>query len=278
MAEGSEGPPASTVTGEGPPLLLVAGTGYPGATWSRSFVGALSRRCRVIAFDHRGTGATPGTSEAYSTRLFAADAVGLLDALGLASAHVLGHSMGGRVAQWMALDAPGRVRSLVLAATGPGQYRPDAPITRGLPLGTAQHMIELGYERYMSDHIRQTFFSPRAASEMPEVVEELVASFWDNRPSLGDYLRHIVARQEHQTAELLDRLNTPALVLVGAEDTGVRGTGSHLDQSRFLAGALAHAELVVLEGAAHGYFWELPGRSADLVASWVERVERGDGP
>src|SRR5438270_233246 len=94
----------------------------------------LAARHRVIAFDQRGTGATPPSAGKYSTRLFAADALGLLDALDVEPAHVVGHSMGGRVAQWMALERPDRVRSLVLAATGPGQFREDRPVTRGVPV------------------------------------------------------------------------------------------------------------------------------------------------
>ena len=83
-----------------------------------------------------------------------------MDALGLPAANVAGHSMGGRVAQWMALDHPARIRTLILAASGPGQFRDDRPVTRGIPVHAAKEMIELGYERYMREHIRDTFFTP----------------------------------------------------------------------------------------------------------------------
>ena len=126
-------PMAYEITGRGEPIVLVAGTGYPGATWYPGLLEPLAAAHTVLTFDHRGTGATPSTPERYSTRGFAQDALGLLDALGLPAAHVVGHSMGGRVAQWMALDHPERVRSLVLAATGPGEWRADKPVTRGVP-------------------------------------------------------------------------------------------------------------------------------------------------
>ena len=191
------------IQGHGPPLLLVAGTGYPGATWPKAFVEPLTRHATVITYDHRGTGSSTAGTGPYSTRLFASDAVALLRELGLESAHVLGHSMGGRVAQWMALDAPDSIRSLILAASGPGQYRPDRPLTRGIPVVTAQSLIELGYEKYMADHIEETFFTADFASSHPDVVQSLVRSFWEHRPSLRDYLEHITARQQHQTAERL---------------------------------------------------------------------------
>lgn len=264
---------AFEAAGTGPPLLLVAGTGYPGATWPPELLEPLRQHCTVIVFDHRGTGRTAGSEGAYSTRLFAADASGLLEALALGPAHVLGHSMGGRVAQWMALDAPERVRSLILAATGPGQYREDRPLQQGVPLVTARDMIELGYERYMREHIADTFFTDEFVERRPEVVAWLVDAFWQHRPSLDDYLQHIVARQQHQTAELLDRIAVPSLVLVGNHDTGVRGTGSHLEQSRYLADRLPNARLHVLEGAAHGYFWEVPDSAVALLVEWVASVE-----
>lgn len=260
---------AYEVYGDGPPVMLVAGTGYPGATWLPQAVDVLAREFQVITFDHRGTGKTPGTPGPYSTRLFAADALGLLEALGTGPTHVIGHSMGGRVAQWMALDQPSTVRSLVLAATGPGQYSDQRPVTRGIPLHTGVAMIEAGYEDYMKAHIRETFFTPKFAAERPEVVAWLVGAFWDNRPSLEEYLKHVIARQQHQTAELLDRITCPALVMVGDRDTHMGGTGVHTEQSQYLLEHLPNAELKMMNGAAHGYFWQLPEESMAAVADWL---------
>ena len=262
---------AYDVRGRGDPMMLVAGTGYPGATWLPDLVDALAARHAVITFDHRGTGDTPSGTERYSTRGFAADAVALLDALDQPAAHVVGHSMGGRVAQWMALDAPDQVRSLVLAATGPGQFREDTPVTRGIPVHTALDLIEQGYPAYMADHIAATFFTPEYVAASPEGVDRLFRAFWEHRPSLEDYLRHIVARQEHQTADRLAAIGVPTLVLVGDRDTHVAGTGVHWDQSRYLADHIAGSEFAVVEGAAHGYFWQLPGRSAEIVLTWAAR-------
>jgi pimeloyl-ACP methyl ester carboxylesterase len=264
-------PVAYELRGSGDPLVLVAGTGYPGATWPPELVEPLAGRHTVVTFDHRGTGATPGDAGRYSTRGFAADAVALLDALGLPPAHVVGHSMGGRVAQWIAIDRPDRVRSLVLAATGPGQFRDDRPVTRGIPVHTARDLVEQGYEGYMAAHIAATFFTPEFVAERPERVAWLVRAFWQHRPSLEDYLRHVVARQEHQTAERLGEIDRPTLVLVGDRDTHVAGTGVHRDQSAYLAEHIPGAELAVVEGAAHGYFWQLPERSADILLDWTAR-------
>lgn len=260
---------AYELTGSGVPVVLVAGTGYPGATWYPALVERIAERHAVLTFDHRGTGSTPSTPARYSTRAFAGDALALMDALGLDAAHVVGHSMGGRVAQWMALDRPDRVRSLVLAATGPGQFRDDKPVTRGIPVHTARDMIELGYEGYMRRHIAETFFTPQFVATDPDRVEWLIRAFWEHRPSLEDYLRHVVARQEHQTADRLGEIAAASLVLIGDRDTHQGGTGVHWEQSDYLLEHLPNATRRVIEGASHGYFWQVPEESAAIVVDWA---------
>jgi pimeloyl-ACP methyl ester carboxylesterase len=267
--ESNSHPLAHDLQGDGVPIVLVAGTGYPGATWSAEFMRPLLQRHAVLTFDHRGTGATPASSGRYSTRLFAQDAIELMDALGLPAAHVLGHSMGGRVAQWMALEHPERIRTLILAASGPGQFRDDKPVTRGIPVHAAKEMIELGYERYMREHIRDTFFTPEFAAAHPERVAWLHETFWAHRPDLENYLRHVLARQEHQTADRLGELRMPTLVLFGDRDTKIMGTGSHVEQSEYLLTRLPNATKRVVEGAAHGMFWERPERTAEILLEWT---------
>lgn len=266
---------AHTVTGAGPgaPLVLVAGTGYPGSTWPPELIEPLGRGRPVITFDHRGTGRTPGTAGPYSTRLFAADLAGLLDELRIEHAHVLGHSMGGRVAQWLALDAPRRVRSLVLAASGPGQFDPAHAQTQGIPVATALGLIEHGYERYMRDLITRSFFTASFAEAQPERVEWLIRAFWNARPAIEDYLKHVAARQEHRTTDRLGEISQPTLVLIGDEDTHIGGTGSHWDQSRYLAERLPNAELAVIEAARHGFFWSHSERTIELLTAWLDRTD-----
>lgn len=264
-------PLAYEVLGTGDPLVLIAGTGYPGATWLPDLVEALADRHTVVTFDHRGTGRTPSMPEPYSTRLFASDTAGLLAALDLPPAHVLGHSMGGRVAQWLGLDAPERVRSLILAATGPGEWRSDKPVQRGVPLHTAVAMIEHGYEAYMASHIAETFFTPEFVTGDPARVRWLVDAFWQHRPELREYLRHVIARQEHQTADRLAELTMPALVLIGDRDRHQGGTGVHWEQSAYLAEHLPDAEKRVVPDASHGYLWQAPELSVEIILEWTAR-------
>jgi pimeloyl-ACP methyl ester carboxylesterase len=262
---------AHEVHGSGPPLVLLAGTGYAGATWGDPLVERLAQSFTVVTFDYRGTGKTPGTDNDYSTRLFAADVAALIDDLDLGPAHVLGHSMGGRVAQWVALDAPATVRSVVLAASGPGEYRPDHEPQFGIPLNNAIALIEKGYERQIGDQIRSTFFTPEFVAASPAVIDALIADFWENRPSLRDYLKHVIARQGHNTVERVAEIDQPTLIVVGDRDTHVGGTGSHLDQSRYLAERLPHAEFRIAEGKAHGLFWQDPEPVIAEIVGFLQR-------
>lgn len=273
MADGLETAPVRPdhqVIGKGPPLLLVGGTAFPGATWHYDeLLGPLRDHFTIITFDQRGIAASPGTSGPYSTRLFAADALALLRELDLGPAHVVGHSMGGRVAQWMALDAPHLISSMVLAASGPGQFRDDQDITRGIPINVCMGLAEHGYKNFIRRQVRAAF-TPEFAAAKPEVTDWLADAFWAHRPTLQEYLKHVIARQRHQTTHLLSQIRVPSLVLVGDRDTHQGANGSHLDQSRYMASHVPGATFRVLEGLAHGYFWEAPQISIQEIIQWID--------
>ena len=263
-------PLAHRISGSGPPLLLIAGTGYAGDTWRLpELMAALERDRTVITFDHRGTGATPGSDGDYSTRLFAADAARLLDELPLTAVDAIGHSMGGRVLQWLLLDRPELVRRAVMAATGPGEFDPARPVTRGIPLKPALMIAEQGFEPYIRFQISSTFFTPEFRAANPARVEWLVRTYLDTRPSLEDYFKHVIARQWHQTAARLGEIRHPCLVLVGERDTHQGGTGSHWEQSQYLAAHLPNATFRSIPDCAHGYFWQAPELSAEIVLDWL---------
>ena len=120
----------------GQPLLLVMGLGLSGGAWWRT-VDTLSRGFRVITFDNRGVGRSRGLTPAYTTEALADDAAAVLDALEIEQANVYGLSLGGMVAQQIALRHPRRVRSLVLGATTPAAAAPRQPTRRSWPSSTA---------------------------------------------------------------------------------------------------------------------------------------------
>ena len=117
------------VHGEGEPLVLIASMGCDLDSW-RLQSGDFSRKYRVITFDNRGCGQSDAPDVPYSIAMMADDTAGLMDALGIDQAHVLGKSMGGQIAQELANRHTDGVRRLTLAATSAGPYVLEAPILR----------------------------------------------------------------------------------------------------------------------------------------------------
>jgi pimeloyl-ACP methyl ester carboxylesterase len=261
--------------GEGQALLLLSGTGETGDHWHVFQVPAFSQAYRVITFDYRGVGRSDKPDAPYSTRQFAADAAGLLAALGVERAHVMGHSMGGRVAQWVALDYSERVRSLVLSSTGSGQYAPEVDVVRGLPLKQTLEMIEMGYEAWWQAHFADEdfWYPPEVRAARPDLLARRRELSARTRPPLRPYLRHVIARQQHETTALLGRITAPTLVLVGSQDTTVGGTGDHFQAAQALAERIPGAKLVVVQGAAHGYLWQMPGEANRIVLEFLRQVK-----
>jgi pimeloyl-ACP methyl ester carboxylesterase len=258
--------------GAGVPLLFVSGTGWPGEPWKLVQVAVFAERYQVIVYDHRGVGKSDAPDELYSTRQLAADAVNLLDAIGInRAAHIIGHSMGGRVCQWLALDYPGKVRSMILAASGSGAMgRDDYP--RWLTLHNVQSLIEVGYKEHMRRHFRSSFFFPtHYVQQHSEVIDRLFETFWEHRPMLKPYLRHVIARNQHETGDLLHKISAPTLVLVGSEDKAQSDTGSHVQSSEYLRDHIRGAEFAVIEGCAHGFFWQQPEETNRIIRNWLDR-------
>ncbi len=261
------------VHGQGEPFMFISGTGSSCEYMKVTTVEWFSRDFQLIIFDHRGTGRSDKPDVPYSTRMFAEDAVGILEHLGIQRAHIGGRSMGGRVSQWVAIDHPYRVGALVLSSTGPGSwanYREDFQPQRGVPYETALKMVQLGYDRYMEEHRESSFmFTPGFVEKNPE----LVARFHElsNRypTPLNSYLRHVVARQCHEARDLLHTIQAPTLVIDGRDDTDGSGTGNHVESSRDLARLIPGAELVLVPGA-HNYLMEHP-ENHQVVIDFLKR-------
>ncbi|HUY07044.1 MAG TPA: alpha/beta hydrolase [Acidimicrobiales bacterium] len=253
--------------GRGAPLLLISGTGWSGEHWKLEQVPYFSPSYRVIIFDHRGVARTDRPAERYTTRIFANDAFEMLDALGVDErVHILGHSMGGRVAQWMALDRPERVRSLILAATGPGPID-DRPRYPGITPENAAEFVELGWPGYGEEHVRGVNMFLHAS---PDVIERFAAT---HRGQFGtdllSYLRHLDARVRHDTRDRLSEIVTDTLVVVGAEDN--YSSPGHLDTSKYLAERLPNAELVVIPEVAHALHIETADTFNEIVSKFLSR-------
>ena len=197
------------VDGDGPALLLVSGLGGLGSFWSPHRA-ALARHFTVITYDHRGTGASSLERGGYSIARMARDALAVLDAAGVARAHLLGHSTGGAIGQQLAAHHPERVDRLVLGATW---CTPD-PYVRALFTLRAEILRRAGVETYAALG-GLLAFPPRWTREHgPPDVARAARQIPD--PEI--LLARIDALLAYDGRENLARITAPTLVLAARDD------------------------------------------------------------
>lgn len=249
------------VHGSGEPLLLVMGQGSDHHGWDR-VLGDFAGRFQVIVYDHRGTGQSDKPREpAYTTRLFAADAVALLDHLGIERAHVYGISMGGRVCQWIAIEYPDRVQAVVLGCTTPGD-------THGVkrPAEVDARMRERPADpEEAATFLAEEMVSPAWLARNPDYLEELRARARNPIPGWAQRM-HYEASQGHDAWERLPEITAPVLVIHGTEDR-INPT----ENARLLAERIPGAELRLIDGGRHGYFIEFREEAGAAVMEFLER-------
>lgn len=253
------------VHGHGQPMVFLSETACDGEVWKIHQVPEFSKDHRVIIHDYRGTGQSSKPSIDYTTQMFARDVIGLMDHLKADDAIVVGHSMGGRVAQLLALDYPGRVKKLVLASTG-SHY----PKTKGLPLKICQEMIEWGYEKYERDHSILVGFTDEFVKNHPERVEHYLKVRMQNLCPVEFYLRHLLARQGHDTSGRLKDIRQPTLILVGEDDRNMTSEVNHRMSSDVLANGIPHSKLVVLLNERHSYFFANPDAAHKIIRDFIK--------
>src|SRR4051794_34112133 len=236
-------------TGEGEPVLLVMGLGLSGGAWWRT-VDALSRRFRVITFDNRGVGRSRGLAPAYTTEALADDAVAVLDALEIAEANVYGLSLGGMVAQQVALRHPRRVHSLILGATAPGGRSARIADDDVLAFSRARAPLPREEAAWASAPYNSgRRCRDRHADRIAEDIRRRLAYNFDE----AAYQAQLMAAALHNTASRLRRVAVPALVVHGEDDRVVPVDNAHLMASRLPSG-----DLHLLPGVGHLYTTEAP--------------------
>lgn len=246
--------------GEGPPLLLIMGLGYSMAMWHRVRP-VLASSFRVIAFDNRGVGSSDVPEPPYSIADMARDAIAVLDAADVPNAHVIGVSMGGVIAQELALDAPDRVRSLVLACTACGG--PDAVMAEPEVLEALTARAEMGPEegvRVMVPYIYD-------AATPAERIEEDISLRLRTYPTTAGYLGQLQATVGYETYQRLPQISVPTLVLHGRSDRLVpHGNGE--DVARRIPGA----RFVSIPNASHIFFTDQPEIARDALLAFLGTV------
>lgn len=256
--------------GQGEPLILVPSTAYSGEVWKPSQM-PLAQSLNLILHDPRGCGRSVATQDVYTIEQMADDVVALMDHLQVPSAHLLGHSMGGRIALCLAQNFPGRVKSLIMAASGSGPAaRTGADCIPGLPHRLVVDLVQMGFEKYVYHEICEsdTFFTKEYRDQHGDKVEEFFKLAWATHAKLPEFVQLCIARHNWEGTHRLGDVKVPTLVAIGEKDT----VGSnHVGQSEVLRQRIPGAEMKVLKGQSHGFFWQAPEETNRMILDWVRR-------
>jgi len=247
--------------GKGEPVLFIMGLGGTKELWEPQIEG-LRDRFQVIVFDNRGVGESTIPKSAWTMADMAKDAVSVLDAEGLREAHVVGASMGGMIAQHVALDHPERVRRLALCCTTAGTFvAPPKPEIFSLLLdvkGKTREEVARNSLRLM--------FTPETVASEKALCEHLMALSIRYAPPARGFAYQIQAVTLHDTLRRLPELLSETLVVTGDRDELVPPRNSEI-----IAQAIPNARLVVVPGTSHGFFFDRAEEMNDLVAEFLNR-------
>jgi pimeloyl-ACP methyl ester carboxylesterase len=247
-------------TGEGPPLLLVAGIASDHLSWL-PVVAPLAARFQLIMPDNRGSGQTIYGDAPASLPAMAQDCAALLDHLGVGSANVIGHSMGGVVAAILAASQPERVRRLVVAASAARLSRRNRELMSDFARLRAAGVDEaLFYRLFFYWLFRDDFFEDAAAVE--EAVQ--LAAAYPHRQQKEGFLRQVEALLDFDAEARLQEIRAPLLILGGACDRLV----APKELSSYARALDARVQLI--GAAAHSLHWDDP---AAFVAAVLEFLE-----
>ncbi|PKQ27561.1 MAG: hypothetical protein CVT63_07325 [Candidatus Anoxymicrobium japonicum] len=238
---------AYNLTGDGAPLVMIQGLTATMDWWDPEFVDALSQRYRVLTFDNRGTERTATPDGEFTIEQFADDTIGLMDALGIERALILGFSMGGMIAQEIALSHHAKIEKLVLCSTSCGGAMAITPsreiLTRLLDRnGTPDELVE----RFMS-----LLFSRGWIDENRLLIDDFKKRYMLALTPERSALRQFMATVKFKTHERLGQIAAPTLVMYGADDILIPA-----ENSKILVKAIPGAGFIEYPDSGHGFLWQ----------------------
>ena len=246
-------------TGQGPAVVLIHGLAGDYGAWQAQ-INLLKSNYRVIAFDNRGAGRSTQTDEPVSTADLAKDTLGLMDYLNIKQAHVVGRSMGGAIAQHMALMAPERIISLALCAS----FARLDPLGRRVLLNMRE---ALEWRMNWADHARhsvQNFVSARFFNEHPEQIAAIERLIGGETRLPACYIRQNEACQTHDTISSLHKIRQRTLVMGGDCDPICSMTAT-----RALVDGLPNSRAEIFADASHFFLMEQPEKFNRLLTEWL---------
>jgi 3-oxoadipate enol-lactonase len=258
----SHGPP------DAPPLVIIGGWASYRWIWFRQ-IPAFKEKYRCIVFDNRGAGKSSKPDYPYTIEMMAADTVGLMEALQIKDAHILGISMGGLIAQQIAISYPEKVRSLILSSThfGGSNYIPMDDRTMALLIALPTETISIEQAREM--RYRATF-SPQFLEENRPLMEQIDAWAEKLPTPLFAQVHQSSATSAFDSELELAKIAAPTLILHGANDRAVPTKNGEL-----LAERIPNAKLKIIQNASHFVIIERYEEFNNEVMHFIDEVENG---
>ncbi|HYK63704.1 MAG TPA: alpha/beta fold hydrolase [Patescibacteria group bacterium] len=254
---------AYALKGNGAPLVMIHGA-QGDQTMFADLSAAFVTSFRVLTFDQRGSGLSEKPDFDYSMPMLADDTAGLMEHVGLGAAHVIGVSMGGMIAQELAIRHPRKVRSLVLGCTSAGGAR--AIRDDGNAFAGAYSLTPMPPEE-RGRLLAQAVFSKGHLERHPEIIAARIEAR-RNRPLDTAALSHRMAALEtHDTYDRLPQIACPTLVITGRDDALIPW-----QNSRLIAERIPVAQLEVLDPAGHCFWLERPEDSRAGIMQFLETV------
>jgi len=246
--------------GEGRPVVMINGLGASARDWG-PLADLLARRARVITFDNRGAGRSVTTEQPFTLERMAQDTVAVLDAYGLTSVNLVATSMGGMIAQLVALGRPDVVERLVLIATHAGAKSaiPSTPEARAAMFPQEKLPREELVRRQFSAYVAPTF-----RTRQREVFERMLSVRFANLIPLEMWQRQLQAALGSERADALSAIRAPTLILHGRADPLIPFANGEK-----LRDLIPGARLTALDDCGHIVNWEKPQEAAAAIADFL---------
>ena len=249
--------------GNGRPLIVLNGFAATSADWDPSFLDRLASSNEIVLLDNRGIGRSTDNGRPFDIAQLADDAARVVEALGIERISVLGWSMGGFIAQGLALQHPERINKLILLSTDPGGANADLASAdvwsqlidmSGTPHEQARRLLSLVFPSDVAESIYREFGDIVAAARAqlsPDLINRQVAAMdaW-HRTGIGNRLREI---------------NVPVLIATGTGDIVIPPSNALR-----LVNAIPGAWLAQFNGGGHAFMYQYPRPLADLINSFIE--------
>lgn len=249
------------IIGQGEPLVMIRGVGSNVDHWYEQ-APVLSKKYQLLVFDNRGIARTSDPGGSFSTRDMAVDTIALMDAVGIKKAHLLGYSMGGMIAQEMALAYPEKVNGLILVATDCGislriKARPEFSrlFTDMVRLGTME----------AKQAAARCLFAEQTFETRPDIIQryaEVSARYPASQQILG---RQWAAITQHDACERLSDISSPTLAITGSEDELIPP-----ENAKVMAERIPVAQMVTIDGGGHLFLIEQPEAFNEAVMGFLE--------